>query len=120
AAEGERTEVVAPLAGDMGDRGGRASTRVDRVLGDVGGQVGPGRDARRLRIARIRDLDEGARAGVALTEDEEVIRLGSGQDHEVPLHVPRREACRAARVTPLTDGLADFLRGLAELHRAAS
>ena len=57
----------------------------------------------------IRDLDQGAGPGVALAEDEEIVGLRPGQDHEVRLHVARREPGGSARVAPLANGLPDLL-----------
>ena len=72
----------------------RLAVPVDPVLRDVRPEVGPGRDAGGLGVAGIRHLDQGARARVPLAEDEEVVGLRPGQDHEVRLHVAGREARR--------------------------
>src|SRR5262249_31796530 len=120
ASEDEGHEVVAPLTRDVWHLGRESTVPVDSVLRDVRPKVGAARDPRRLGVTRIRDLDEGTRARIALAEDEEVVRLGPGKDHEVPLHVSGREPRSAPRVASLPDGLPDLFRRLPELHCLAS
>ena len=99
---------------------GEAPVAVDPILRDVRPQVGADRDADGLGVAGIGHLDQRTRPGVPLTEDEEVVRLRLGQDHEVRLHVAGGKPGRAAGVAALADGLPDLLRRLPELHRVAS
>ena len=120
AAEEEGDEVVAPLARDVGHLGGEAAVAVDPVLRDVRPEVRARGDAGRLGVPGVRDLDQGARPGVSLAEDEEIVGLRPGQDDEVRLDVAGREPGGSARVASLADGLPDLLRRLPELHRVAS
>jgi hypothetical protein len=85
AAEQERDEVVAPEGLDVRDLVREHAVLVDPIARQVGAQVGARRDADRLGRAHVRHLDQRARAGVALAEEQEVVGVFLGQHGHVGL-----------------------------------
>ena len=63
-----------------------------RLNGHIRAQVRPGSGQARFRIARIRDIENGARLGISLAKEQEVERQVAGDDGEVGLDQARAGA----------------------------
>ncbi len=64
----EGDEIVAPIVGYVLDLGLQLAVAVDAVPGQVGADVSAGSGLRRLHLARLDDLDDGAGLRVALAK----------------------------------------------------
>jgi hypothetical protein len=89
AADQETHEVGLPQRGDLRALLDELAVAVDAVAGDVGSDVRPGR-AQHLPRAGRHHLDQRARLGVALAEQQEVEGVGLRDDHQVGLDAAGR------------------------------
>ena len=103
AADQERDEVLAPDVADVGDLVRDLAVAVDAVAGEIGSEVGAGREVARLGVAGVADLEHRARARVGDAEAQEVERVALREHDQVGLRVAGRERGRRPVVLAAPD-----------------
>jgi hypothetical protein len=120
AAEEEADEVVAPPGPQAGRLLDELAVAVDAVARQVVAQVGAGGDEARLGGAGLGDVEQRARLGVALAEEEEVEGQLARHDDEVGLDEAEGQAGRRAGQFALPGEAARLgAGGVAQVHAGA-
>jgi hypothetical protein len=122
AADEERDKALAPVFGGVDGLVDELAVAPHPVAGEVGAQVGAGRQRGGLGGAGIGDLEHRARLRVAHAEAQEVEGVGLRQSDEVRLGEARGEAGRRPRELAAADRRAQSggILGAAAAHRPAT
>src|SRR5262249_25962751 len=96
ATEQERDQIVAPQITDLPSLLGQLASTVDSIAGKIGSKIGTRGRAHRFRIARRRDLDQGAWLGVAGAESGEFGGCLLREDDQISLLAGWALSTRAA------------------------
>ena len=117
AAEEKGNQVVAPVVLDVGHLTLDGTVAVDPILWEIRTHIGTGRSGHGFVATLVQHLQDGARFGVALGEDEKIVSVLARQDNKASLGVARGHATAGSGELATPDCFSDLPRAEVNDHR---
>jgi hypothetical protein len=109
AAEQKAYQIITPVGSNIVNFVGQDAVTIDAVAGHIGADIGSGRKFPRFRVTSVKDFQERTGLGIALAKEQEVIGQLAGNNGQVSLRKPGRQASRGPAPLPSADGTTQVL-----------